>query len=86
MVLTFVALLEIAESAGVVKMADFTSEANDATDTLDRQHQRRIGKADTTGVTLEEREEQLLLGDMPSTVTGRETVGMVPGEFVDAVL
>lgn len=49
-------------------MADLRSQSYDTAHRLNRQHERGIGKTDATGVTLEKREEQLLLGDMPSTI------------------
>ncbi len=82
----FVALMEVAESAGVVEAADFTAEAYDAADAFDGEHERRVVETDAAGVALEEGEEQLLLADVPAAVAGREAVGVVPVELVDACL
>ena len=64
----FIAFLEVAEATGVVEMADFLAEAYDATDAFDRQHKRRVGKTDTAGVAVEQREKQLLLRDVPTAI------------------
>ena len=83
---TPVALLVVAEATSVVKVAHRRAQANDAADTLDGYHQRRVVQANPTGLPLEQRKQQLLLDDVPAAIAGREAVGMVPAQLVDAQL
>ena len=83
---SLIAFLEVAEAAGVVESAYFLAEADDAADTLNRQHKGRVGEADAAGVPLEQGEEQLLPGDVPAAIAWREAVGMVPAKLVDTLL
>ena len=76
--LALIALFERTESAGIVQSADFFSQAHDAADALDGNHQRRVRQRDATGVPVEQGEEHLLLADVPTTIAWRKAVGMVP--------
>ena len=59
--LSFITLFEIAEPTSVIQLANACSQADNATDALDGDHQRGVGQRDTTGMSLEQRKEQLLL-------------------------
>lgn len=83
---TFIALFEIAESASIIQLADFLSYADDAAYRLDGHHERRFRQTDAAGMPLEEGEQLLLLRHVPSAIAWRETVGVVPPQFVDALL
>ena len=82
----FVAQFEVAEATGVVEVSDIGAQADDATDALDGEHERRGGKTDSAGVAAEEGEELLLLRDMPAAIARGETVGVVPPQLMDALL
>ena len=80
------AILEVAQAAGVVEMAHPTAQSDDAAHALDGYHQTALGKADTAGFALEKGEELLLLTDVPSAISGREAVRMMPSQLADAFL
>ena len=84
--LALIALFKMAETTGVVEVAHLGAEADDAADRLDGNHQGGTGEADAAGVALEQGKQQLLLRDMPAAVAGREAVGVVPAQLIDALL
>lgn len=83
---TPVTLLVVAKAAGVVEVAYRRTQSDDAADALDGNHQRRVVQADTARLPLEQRKQQLLLADVPAAIAGREAVGVVPTQLVDAQL
>jgi hypothetical protein len=76
--LPLVALLEIAEATGVIEMAHIGSQPDDTADGLDRKHQGTLCKFHAAGFSFKQREKELLLGDVPTTIAGRETIGVMP--------
>ena len=83
---SFIAFLEVAEAAGVVKMPDAGAEPDNTADALDGNHQRRLRQRDVAGMPLEQRKQQLLLRHMPAAIAGREAVSMPPAQLLDARL
>ena len=76
--LSFITLFKIAKSTGIIQLSNTFPQADNATDALDGDHQRGVGQRDATGMSLEQRKEQLLLRDMPSAIAWRKAVGMFP--------